>query len=103
MISNAIKFTQNGKITIKAENLKEEIKISVTDTGIGIPEKEIESLFNPKHSKSTRGTNGEGGTGLGLLICKEYVNNNDGEIYATSTPGKGSTFSFTLHGYRGEN
>ncbi len=98
LISNAIKFTaENGIITVKMTKENENfIKLTVSDTGIGIPEDKIDSIFNIEQHTSTLGTNREKGTGLGLIICKEFVEKNGGEIWAESISGKGSDFHFTL-------
>ena len=98
LISNAIKFTpENGEIFIKAEPAAgNEIVISIRDSGVGIEKNRIPALFNFTQNKSTYGTNGEKGTGLGLALCRDLVSLNKGEIHVESEPGQGSTFSFTL-------
>ncbi|MFH0999999.1 MAG: ATP-binding protein [Bacteroidota bacterium] len=100
LLSNAIKFTeQNGKITLKSEkiiNKKKFIKISVSDNGIGIPKKIIPHLFSMNNFLSSEGTFGETGSGMGLLLCKEFVDIHGGSIQVESEEGKGSTFSFSL-------
>jgi len=68
----------------------------VTDEGVGMHEAELESLFASDRNHSTQGTNNELGTGLGLLLCKEFTDMHRGKIWAESEPGKGSTFYFTL-------
>jgi ligand-binding sensor domain-containing protein/signal transduction histidine kinase len=96
LLTNAIKFTENGCIKInglKAENF---VTFSITDTGTGIQESKLEKIFEIDNSKSTEGTKGESGTGLGLIICREFVEKNGGSIYVTSKEGKGSSFSVTL-------
>lgn len=96
-ISNAIKFTsQNGTITITSELVEDMIHITVEDTGIGIAEKELEKLFVVDYRKSKLGTNREEGTGLGLILCKDFVEKLGGKIHVISELGKGSSFSFTL-------
>ncbi|NPD48257.1 sensor histidine kinase KdpD, partial [Lentimicrobium sp. S6] len=70
--------------------------ISVSDTGIGIPKDRIEKLFTLSESYSTKGTNNEEGTGLGLILCKEFVEKNGGKIWVESKLGVGSKFIFTL-------
>ena len=93
LVSNAIKFTpQNGKITIEESNKPGKTVIRVRDTGNGISETDLPKLFVPTLYFTTRGTGGEKGTGLGLVLCKELVDLNDGAIYVESTPGKGSCF-----------
>lgn len=97
LISNAIKFTsQNGEIGISAEKRSNEILFTVSDSGIGIAPERLEKLFRIDESDSTPGTNHERGTGLGLILCKEFVEKHNGKIWAESEEGKGSTFYFTL-------
>lgn len=97
LISNAIKFTyENGEIIITA-NMKEDlIVISVKDSGVGIEKENIGKLFNIGSNFSTKGTQKEEGTGLGLMLCKEFVERNGGSIFVESEYGKGSCFSFTV-------
>ncbi len=93
LISNAIKFTpDNGEIRIKAENLSEKIKISIKDNGVGMSAENIEKLFRTDAKVQTVGTKEEKGTGLGLLICKEFVDKHQGEIWVESELGNGSEF-----------
>jgi signal transduction histidine kinase/uncharacterized protein HemY len=97
LISNALKFTpKGGKISLKQENGNDFYQISVTDTGIGISKEVQAKLFQPQIHLSTQGTAGEKGTGLGLLLCKDFVENNRGKIWVESTPNQGTTFYFTL-------
>lgn len=97
LISNAIKFTrQGGEIKVSAEKRAKEILVSVSDNGIGIAPGRLEKLFRIDESDSTSGTNNEKGTGLGLILCKEFVENHGGKIWAESEEGKGSIFYFTL-------
>ncbi|MDO9510808.1 MAG: PAS domain-containing sensor histidine kinase [Bacteroidales bacterium] len=97
LISNAIKFTNlNGEVIISAEKKQNEVIFSVTDTGIGIPKNDIAKLFQIDQSLSTVGTNDETGTGLGLILCKEFVEKHGGEIWVESEEGKGSRFYFTI-------
>jgi two-component system sensor histidine kinase/response regulator len=70
--------------------------VSIGDTGVGMDRERLEQLFHPGSQRSSKGTNGESGTGLGLILCKEFVEKNGGEIWAQSSVGKGSTFSFAL-------
>jgi Signal transduction histidine kinase len=98
LISNAIKFTpENGSITISFKNHNKMVEVSVTDTGVGIATENIKYLFDVEKNFSTRGTASETGTGLGLILCKEFVERNGGKIWVVSEPDKGSTFTFTLH------
>lgn len=102
LISNAIKFTKpGGKIVVSAHEKPNELMISVSDSGVGIPKDKIEKLFILSESYSTTGTNKEKGTGLGLILCKEFVEKNSGKIWVESDPdsksgGTGSTFYFTI-------
>ena len=97
LISNAIKFTDNGgTINLKAEKNAENVTISVSDNGIGIPPENVVKLFNMSEVFSTKGTAKEGGTGLGLLLCKEFVEKHGGKIWVESVFGQGSEFTFTL-------
>ena len=97
LLSNGIKFTPNdGHINIKGEILENEIRVSVTDSGVGISPSNAKKLFSIEESCTTQGTNNETGTGLGLLLCKEFIEIHDGKIWVTSTPKKGSTFTFAL-------
>ena len=102
LLANAIKFTpQKGEVSISARILSgkdqnETIEISVKDSGIGISQKNMENLFNIEKNQSTPGTNGEKGTGLGLILCKEFIEKCEGKIWVESKIGKGSEFKFTL-------
>ncbi len=105
LISNAIKFSNiSGEITITAIKLDKFVKISISDNGIGIKPEAIKKLFRIDNSNnSTKGTNGETGTGLGLILCKEFVEKNGGKIWAESEVNKGSTFSFTIPLFKPKN
>ncbi len=97
LVSNAIKFTNNGGvININAEQNSENVTISVTDNGIGIEPDGLKKLFDISEVLTTKGTAGETGTGLGLLLCKEFVGKHGGKIWVESEVGKGSNFKFTL-------
>ncbi len=97
LVSNSIKFSNSGgKITINAEQNTETVIISVSDNGIGIPSDNLVKLFNLSEVLTTKGTEGETGTGLGLLLCKEFVEKHGGRIWVESEFGKGSDFKFTL-------
>lgn len=97
LVSNAIKFTEtNGKIEILLETNPETALITVSDNGIGIAADVLEKLFTDTIIQTTQGTNGETGTGLGLLLCKEFVEKNSGKIWATGEVGKGSNFKFSM-------
>jgi len=97
LISNAIKFTQpNGKITVNSVVKQNELTISVIDTGVGISKERINNLFNICEGYSTQGTQKEKGTGLGLILCKEFIEKNSGKIWVESEAGIGSAFYFSL-------
>jgi PAS domain S-box-containing protein len=97
LVSNAIKFTNtNGTISIKVEQIDSNVTISVSDNGIGISTDNLTKLFDISQVVTTKGTAKETGTGLGLLLCKEFVDKHGGKIWAESEAGKGSDFKFTL-------
>ncbi len=96
LVSNAIKFTQKGgTITIKAIETEDEVQCSVEDTGVGMRKEVSEKIFGITQI-STAGTNNEKGTGLGLILCKEFVEKHGGKIWVESEEGKGSKFIFTI-------
>jgi signal transduction histidine kinase len=97
LLTNAVKFTpQDGTITVCASvNSKDKVIVSVTDTGMGIPESNRDKLFTLE-SIATKGTKSETGTGLGLVLCKEFVERNKGEIWFDTEDGKGTTFYISL-------
>ena len=97
LVSNAIKFTNNGgMIDIKASQNNTEIIFTVSDNGVGIPVENQTKLFDISHVLTTKGTANETGTGLGLLLCKEFLEKHGGKIWVESKEGKGSDFKFTL-------
>ncbi len=97
LLSNAVKYTEpGGKIEIISKKRDKYIEITVSDTGIGIKKENMEKLFRIDENFSTKGTNDETGTGLGLILCKEFVKKNGGEIWVNTTFGKGSDFTFKL-------
>lgn len=97
LIGNAIKYTgKSGKISISAKKTDKEITIYVSDTGVGIKPEAIENLFDFENQYTTLGTNKEKGTGLGLTLCKEFVEKHGGEIRVKSEMGKGTLFSFSI-------
>jgi PAS domain S-box-containing protein len=100
LISNALKFTfTNGSIEVHANEKPGEIEISVKDSGIGISKEDAAKLFKTVSNFTKRGTENEKGTGLGLMLCKEFVEKHGGKIWVESEEGKGSTFLFTLKQY----
>ena len=97
ILSNAIKFTpDNGNINISAEEDDRFVTVSISDSGVGIPEDKLSTIFDVDRNYSSKGTNQELGTGLGLILCREFVEKNGGTIWADSQIGVGSTFSFTI-------
>ncbi|MDF1575183.1 MAG: two-component regulator propeller domain-containing protein [Bacteroidales bacterium] len=97
LVTNAVKFTnRDKKVEIQLKPRKEEIEVSIVDEGIGISPEQMEKLFRIDEKFKSTGTAGEKGTGLGLIICREFVEKNGGEIKVESSPGKGSVFSFTV-------
>lgn len=97
LISNAIKFTRpGGQILVSAEQREGEWWVSVSDNGIGIKKDDVKKLFRLEENYTTLGTNNEKGTGLGLILCKEFVEKHGGKIWVESEEGNGSTFSFTI-------
>lgn len=97
LISNAIKFTYpGGNINISMEEKPDEIKVSVSDNGVGISTDSMKKLFRIDENFTTNGTQNEKGTGLGLILCKEFIEKHGGRIWAESEVGKGSRFYFSL-------
>lgn len=97
LISNAIKFTyKGGAIVVSTENKQGAQIIAVRDNGVGIPKSRIEKLFRIDENISTLGTEKEKGTGLGMVLCKEFVEKHGGKIWVESEEGKGSVFYFTI-------
>jgi signal transduction histidine kinase len=103
LISNAIKFThRNGNISLKAESNQQFTEITITDTGVGISKEMQSKLFDVGEKTLKQGTENEQGTGLGLILCKEFTEKHGGEIWVESEIDKGSTFIFTIP-YKLEN
>ena len=97
LISNAIKFTENnGEVQLSITRENNQIVFSVQDNGIGIPPEKITNLFAINHRNTTSGTNDETGTGLGLMLCKDFVKKHGGKIWVESEIGKGSNFKFSI-------
>ncbi len=97
LLSNAVKFTHHGgSVILSAESDGDDVEITVADTGVGIKPEDRENLFRVDRQKTTQGTDKEKGTGLGLLICKELVEKNNGTISVDSEPGNGTRFTVTL-------
>ena len=97
LVSNGIKFTPpGGRVFITGQYTENMIKISVGDTGVGMNSNTINKLFRIEESFTTFGTNNEKGTGLGLILCKELIEKNGGEITVESEPSMGSIFNITI-------
>jgi PAS domain S-box-containing protein len=97
LISNAVKFTGNGGEVIIGADVKDKmVELRISDTGVGMSKESLGKLFRIDMYHSTTGTSGETGTGLGLVICKEFIEKHGGKIKVESEERKGSTFSFTL-------
>ena len=97
LVFNALKFTQPGGIVgIFAEVTPHEVRVSVSDTGVGISKQIIEKIFQIDSNCSTPDTQGARGTGLGLILCKEFIEHHGGKIGIESEPGLGSTFHFSI-------
>jgi len=97
LISNAIKFTdKKGHISIKAQRIKDMVNICIEDSGIGISKDDLPKLFDIRKSQKISGNSSEKGGGLGLLLCKDFVELHYGKIYVESEIGKGSKFCFSL-------
>jgi signal transduction histidine kinase len=97
LISNAIKFSHSDSfIRISAEEFSSHTEISVMDNGVGISPENIQKLFRVDVHHSTSGTSEEQGSGLGLILCQEFVEKHNGKIWVESEINKGSTFKFTI-------
>jgi len=97
LLTNAVKYSYTGGVVIiKSIDRNFEIEISITDSGIGIEENDIDKLFHIDSKYSTNGTLNEQGTGLGLILCKEFIEKHGGRIWIDSKIEKGCTFKFTL-------
>lgn len=97
LINNAIKFTpEGGRIEVSAKEEDGQILVSVSDSGIGISKEDSQNLFRIDSKVKRKGTNNEDGSGLGLILCHEFVVKHNGKIWVQSTPGKGSEFIFSI-------
>ncbi|RME74826.1 MAG: hybrid sensor histidine kinase/response regulator, partial [Chloroflexi bacterium] len=96
LVSNACKFTDEGYIRVTARADKEKVIVSVSDTGIGIPPEKLDDIFEEFTQVDASTTRKVGGTGLGLPICRHFVEMHGGKIWVESTPGEGSTFTFAI-------
>ena len=102
LVSNALKFTHSGNITIKAVDEDSFVKVSISDTGIGISKSDRDKIFNKFHQLGDIRTGKPRGTGLGLAICREIITQLGGRIWCEGQPGQGSTFHFILHAWSKE-
>jgi two-component system, sensor histidine kinase and response regulator len=97
LVSNSVKYTYyQGIVIMSTQRLEHHLQFTVSDTGIGIPSDYLDRLFEPDCKLSQQGTGKEKGTGLGLILCKEFVEKHGGEIWVESEEGKGSDFHFTI-------
>lgn len=97
LITNAIKFTPDGGSVYVINNIEDDyLQISIKDTGVGIPKEVIPKLFKIEENYSTKGTEGEKGTGLGIILCDEFITWHNSTLIIESEVGKGSSFSFKL-------
>jgi signal transduction histidine kinase len=98
LVSNSVKFTpRGGKIYISAKETNHRIvEISVRDTGIGMNDEMLKSLFRLDAKVNRKGTEGEPSTGLGLILCKDFIEKHNGKIVVESEEGKGSVFTFSM-------
>jgi signal transduction histidine kinase len=97
LIDNGIKFTkEGGKVIVTSKKIDNFVEVSVTDSGIGISDEDISRLFRFDEVFTSNGTKGEQGTGLGLIMCKEFIEINNGKINVISNKNVGSTFNFSI-------
>lgn len=97
LLSNSIKFTSHGgRILVMASEADDKVELSIHDTGVGIPPERLGNIFSIDIQTKTIGTDNESGTGLGLILCKEFVEKCGGKLWAESEVGTGSTFRFTI-------
>jgi signal transduction histidine kinase len=96
LISNANKFTSDGKIIVEAKNKNGSVVISVTDTGVGMPETRVSEIMKPFKVQSNNGTMNEKGTGMGLMFCKDFIQRHESRLECLSITEKGTSFSFHL-------
>ena len=97
LLSNAVKFTPiDGTIQVDSEICCEKVNVYISDSGVGISSENLQKLFRPDIKSGTLGTENEKGTGLGLILVKEFIEKNKGMISVTSAVGEGSMFTLTL-------
>jgi signal transduction histidine kinase len=101
LINNALKFSnKGGLVEVEIHPNKSLFEVVVKDQGIGISDENIDKIFRIDQKFKTQGTSGETGTGLGLVLCKDFVKKNGGEIWCKTKEGKGSSFYFTVPIYQ---
>ncbi len=104
LINNAVKFSnKGGTVEVKILQKKQLFEVIVCDHGVGIPAGDVKKLFRIDEKYKSLGTEGESGTGLGLVLCKEFVDKNGGEIWCKTGEGSGTEFHFTIPRYTGEH
>ncbi|MBF0446464.1 MAG: ATP-binding protein, partial [Magnetococcales bacterium] len=97
IISNALKFTKRGgRVAVSLENLDEQVLVKIVDNGTGMDLKKVNEVLGEAWIASTKGTEHESGSGLGLMLCKTFISNNGGKLQVDSVLGRGTTFFFTL-------
>jgi signal transduction histidine kinase len=97
LISNAIKYTEEkGEVKVMAEEATDTVSFTIKDNGVGMPPDRVANLFSISHVQSTPGTHQETGTGIGLILCKEFVDQHRGTIEVFSTPGSGTEFRIRI-------
>lgn len=97
LLDNAIKFThRNGVVQVSAKNIGELVEVTVSDNGVGVQKEHIDEIFKSGYNLNKYGTEGEKGSGLGLILCKGFIQKYGGDIWVESEPEKGSKFKFTL-------
>ena len=97
LLTNAIKYSKNGSaVEVKSQREMGRVKISVKDNGVGMDDADVKKLFKPEESTYTIRNSSEKGVGIGLLLCKELIEKNNGSISATSKRGEGSIFTIEL-------
>ncbi len=96
LVQNSLKFTESGRVSVKVKSIDENVVIKVIDTGVGIPPSVSEKMFQWDNRQSTKGTNGEKGTGIGLLICNEFIQKLNGKMKVHSKVGEGTEIEIYL-------
>lgn len=98
LMQNAIKYShRNGEISIEIAEHPQSYSVSIIDNGVGMTKEQVDTIFSVERNRSTVGTSGEIGSGLGLIVCNDMINQNHGTLAVASEEGKGSTFTFTIN------